>query len=150
MKGKIKIRIGSKASFWNRIYELFLNGEAVGNLDCKNLQIALQANAGSNKLVVKSKTFKKVLDLNITNENLIYPIGIIENWKENNSEFKNHKVIKGLTIGFVLTYALGIAYLTIFKNKELTYSILIPFLFLIALRSSFKKTYSFDLELKKF
>ncbi|MBC5840044.1 hypothetical protein H8R23_01385 [Flavobacterium sp. F-380] len=148
MKGKI--RIGSKASFWNRRHELFLNGESVGNLDCKNLQIALQANTGSNKLAVKSKTFEKVLDLNITNENLIHPIEIIENWKENNSEFKNHKVIKGLTIGFVLTYALGIAYLTIFKSKELTYSILIPFLFLIALRSSFKKTYSFDLELKKF
>ena len=61
MEGKIKLRIGSKSSFWNRRYKVFLNGNSVGNIDYKNSQISFGANKGNNLLLVKSKTFEKEL-----------------------------------------------------------------------------------------
>jgi hypothetical protein len=50
MEGKIKLRIGSKSSFWNRRYKVFLNGNSVGNMDYKNSQIYFGANKGNNLL----------------------------------------------------------------------------------------------------
>ena len=71
MEGKIKLRIGSRSSFWNQRYKVFLNGKLVGYVDYKNSQIAFGAQIGSNKLLVQNKTFEKELNLNLTNEKSI-------------------------------------------------------------------------------
>jgi hypothetical protein len=100
--------------------------------------------------LVKSKTFEKELNLNITDEKLIFPVEITENWGANNSEFKTSKLLYGLKIGFLIVYALVISYLTLIKNKNMTFSLIIPIIILISFGSSFKKTTPFDLDYKKF
>ena len=150
MEGKIKLRIGSKSSFWNRRYKVFLNGNSVGNIDYKNPQISFGANMGNNLLLVKSKTFEKELNLNITNDKLIFPFEIKENWDANNSKFKPSKLIDGLKIGFLIVYILTFSYITIIMNKNMAPSIFIPIIILISLNSSFKRTAPFELDYKKF
>lgn len=150
MEGKIKLRIGSKSSFWNRRYKVFLNGNSVGNIDYKNPQISFGVNTGNNLLLVKSKTFEKELNLNITDDKIIFPVEITENWGANNSGFKPSKLMYGLKIGFLIVYALTFSYLTLIKNKNMTPSIFIPIIILFSLGSSYKKTDPFDLDYKKF
>ena len=150
MEGKIKLRIGRKSSFWNRSYKVFLNGNFVGNIDYKNSQISFGANTGNNFLLVKSKTFEKELNLNITDDKMIHPVEITDNWIANNSEFKSFKLMNGLKIVFLIVNTLTFFYLTLIKNKNLTLSIVIPIVILFSLGSSFKKTDPFDLEYKKF
>jgi hypothetical protein len=150
MNGKIKLRIGSKSSFWNRRYKVYLNGNIVGNIDYKNPQIAFDANIGNNLLMVQNKTFEKELNLQITTEKTIFPIELKENWNSNTSESQTYKLLLGLKIGFLIAYALIFAYLTIIENKKITSSLIIPSIILISLGLSNKKTEPFDLNFKKF
>jgi hypothetical protein len=101
-------------------------------------------------LLVKSKTFEKELNLNITDDKIIFPVEITENCGVNNSEFKPSKLMYGLKIGFSIVYALTFFYLKLIKNKNMTPSIFIPMVLLISLGSSFKKTDPSDLYYKKF
>ena len=148
MEGKIKLRIGSKSSFWNRRYKVFLNGNSVGNIDYKNSQISFGANKGNNLLLVKSKTFEKELNLDITDDKIIFPVEITENWGANHSKFKLSKLMNGLKIGFLIVLTFTFSYLTLIENKNMTP--FIPIVIIISLGSFFKKTDPFDLEYKKF
>jgi hypothetical protein len=72
-----------------------LNGNLVGNIDYKNPQIGIEVNKGNNILLVQNKTFEKKLNLKITNEKIIFPIEIAENWTTINSKTKTSKLIQG-------------------------------------------------------
>jgi hypothetical protein len=64
----------------SKISIIFWTEKQLRDLD-KNLKLA-QANAGSNKLVVKQNFQKRVLDLRYHQWNLIYPIEIIESGRK--------------------------------------------------------------------
>ena len=88
--------------------------------------------------------------MNITDDKIIFPVEITENWGVNNLQFKPSELMYGLKIGFLIVYTLTFSYLTLIKNKNMTPSIFIPIVILISLGLSFKKTDPFDLNYKKF
>lgn len=150
MEGKIKIRIGSKASFWNKRYTLFLDEDLVGQIDYKNPQIVFGATIGSHKLVVKGKYFEKELDLNLHKDKLVLPIELNESCFSQNSENRMSKILQGVNIGFLIVYFITFAYFTIVENKNLNSSLIIPIILIFSLNKSPNKGNPFDLEFKNF
>lgn len=114
---------------------MFLNVKLVGNVDYKNPKIAFGVNTGTNKLLVKNNTFEKELNLNITNEKLIFHLEITENWSTNGSTYNATKFIIGLKIEFLISYALTFVSMTIIENKNVTFLLILPSIILISLGS---------------
>jgi hypothetical protein len=150
MNGKVKLRIGSKSSFWNRRYKVSLNGNFVGSIDYKNPNIYFEANIGDNKILLQTKTYQKELNLTVTEENMIIPIEITENWGAKKSQSTTAELMFGIQIGVLIAYTLFYVYMIVNKGKYFTPSLIIPASILISLLSSTRKTEPFELHFKKF
>lgn len=115
---KINLQINGISSFWNKRYKVYLNDNFVGNLDYKNHKIGIWSKVGNQKLVVKRKDFEKELELILTADRNIITVNIDENTSISavKSNVKFAKILKVLSIGFMVSYLAAILLLTVYAD----------------------------------
>ena len=105
MNGKIKLKLNQKSSIKNNMYEVFIDGNFIGNIDYKNPKLDFITNLGTHKILVKGKDFQIEQNFNLSSRKIVLPIEINENlfWTKQSTELP--KIVNGFVVGFLLVYA---------------------------------------------
>lgn len=148
MNGKIKLKLNQKSSIKNRIYEVFIDENFIGNVDYKNPKLDFVTTLGNHKILVKENDFEKEQNFVLSSRKLILPIEINENflWTKQSAELP--KIMNGIIIGFLLVYAFIITYLLYTKQIEFMYPLIFPFFILLFTNSFLKNNQRFQLNFK--
>ncbi len=148
MNGKIKLKLNQKSSIKNRIYEVFIDENFIGNVDYKNPKLDFVTTLGNHKILVKGNDFEKEQNFVLSSRKLILPIEINENflWTKQSAELP--KIMNGIIIGFLLVYAFIITYLLYTKQIEFMYPLIFPFFILLFTNSFLKNNQRFQLNFK--
>lgn len=147
MNGKIKLKLNQKSSIFNNRYEIFINDNFIGFVDYKNPKIDFITNLGNHKITVKGKDFEKEDNFTLTSRRIILPIEINENIFWSKSNYNLPKILKSITLGFIIAYSILLFYLVTSKQIEFGYPLLIPFIILIFINST-KQNNKFELSFK--
>lgn len=148
MNGKIKLKLNQKSSIYNNRYEIFVDGNFIGNIDYKNPKIDFITNFGNHKILVKEKDFEQEHNFNLSSRKLVLPIEINENffWSKSNNNLP--KLLNGILLGFLIGYALLILFLIVTEKIEIMYPLLLPFALLFFVNSLGKSSSKFELNFK--
>lgn len=149
MNGKIKLKLNQKSSIKNNVYEVFIDGNFIGNIDYKNPKLDFITNLGNHKILVKGKDFEKEQNFNLNSRKIVLPIEINENffWAKQSAELP--KIMNGIVVGFLLVYAVIITYLLYIQEIEFMYPLILPFfLLLLFINSSLRNNQKFQINFK--
>ncbi|MEC5395562.1 hypothetical protein [Bergeyella sp. RCAD1439] len=148
MNGKVKLKLNQKSSIRNNIYEIFIDGNFIGNIDYKNPKLDYITRLGNHKILVKEKDFEKELNFNLGSGKRVLPIEINENlfWTKQSSGLP--QIVKGFVVGFLLVYASIITYLLYTQEIEFKYFLLIPFFLLSFINWALRNNPKFQLNIK--
>ena len=148
MNGKIKLKLNQKSSIKNNIYEVFIDGNFIGNIDYKNPKLDFITNLGTHKILVKGKDFQKEQNFILSSRKIVLPIEINENLFWTNQSTELPKIMNGFVVGFLLVYAVIITYLLYTQEIKFIYPLIIPFFLLLFTNSTLRNNQKFQFNIK--